>query len=204
MQIVPKCVCGLPYSWLGLEGTPSSSPFPRQFATSPENFLGVSKITLSVYHHTTLKSSHTCGEALPMRHMQGALFGVLLGRAASLSKLEASLNSESQLKNGNEHFSPLRLSLRWFAGFVEALLKHAGIQDIVISRSLWIRHLKVGVYVSLVYGVCQASAHPDNIDDSWGYWDAPGCLRHTWGWQFWYRTYCSVTCETTAVGLVAP
>ena len=68
--------------------------------------------------------------------MQGALFGVLLGRAASLSKLEASLNSESQLKNGNEFFSPLRLSLGWFAGFVEALFKDVGIQDIVIKSMM--------------------------------------------------------------------
>lgn len=50
-----------------------------------------------------------------------------------LSKLEACLNSKSHLKNDNEHFSPLRLSPGWLAGFVEALLKHGGIQDTVFN-----------------------------------------------------------------------
>lgn len=63
-----------------------------------------------------------------MGHMQDAPFGV-----RKTSKLESSLNSKSQLRNDNEHFSPLRLSPEWLDGFVEALLEHGSIQDTVFN-----------------------------------------------------------------------
>lgn len=91
-----------------------------------------------------------------MRHMQGAPFGMLLGREAYLSKLEASMNSESQLRNGSELFSALRLSPRWFSGLVEALLKHVDIQDVIVKSVMdwtqpW-RLLGIGCSYHLRYG----------------------------------------------------
>lgn len=41
MQVVPEYIYSLPYSLLGIERTPSSSPFCRQFATSPAKIWGV-------------------------------------------------------------------------------------------------------------------------------------------------------------------
>lgn len=90
--------------------------------------------------------------------MQGDPFGALLAGEAALSKFEGSVNSKSQLKNVdvNELFSLLRLCLRWFAGFEDALLKHVVIQDVIVKSmrdwtQAW-RLLDTGCSYQLCYG----------------------------------------------------